>query len=156
MLWRSAISGTQTEGPDRSDLSSPQLCCPHSQPPLAGTPGSGEPSLTSPSGWGKQQEAQPNPQLPSTHPGWPLLRRAGGSQHCQTPQSPGCVKHFQHCPDVSTGSHVLPTPEQLPQTEPNRARAVPLKNLMMSVKSMLFSRMMSRYISTRARAMKST
>lgn len=32
----------------------------------------------------------------------------------------------------------------------------PLKNLMMSVKSMLFSKMMSRYISTRARAMKST
>lgn len=33
---------------------------------------------------------------------------------------------------------------------------LPLKNLMMSVKSMLFSSMMSRYISTRARAMKST
>ena len=32
----------------------------------------------------------------------------------------------------------------------------PLKNLMMSVKSMLFSRMMSLYISTSARAMKRT
>lgn len=33
---------------------------------------------------------------------------------------------------------------------------LPLKNLMMSVKSMLFSRMMSRYVSTSARATKST
>lgn len=75
-----------------------------------------------------------------------------------TTYAPFFPNAYQHNPDMTVHSQprALPTSEQLPQLQPNRTQTVPLKNLMMSVKSMLFSKMMSRYISTKAKAMKST